>query len=100
MPFFVSSHKNNSETKNSRFRAPCPKTRAVLHLVDLRILLCFPCTIVAVLDRNGKCLWRRSLTRYLSGPTNVSSILAAIVFFFAFFVRVGSGIFGGPPAAV
>ena len=32
--------------------------------------------------------WRLRHTRYLSGPTNVSSIVAAIVFraFFAFFV--------------
>ena len=49
-------------------------------------------------------LWRRRLTRYVSGPTNVSSIPAAIYLFYfallAFFVRLGPGLFGGPPADI
>ena len=36
-------------------------------------------------------VWRRGLPRYLSGPTNVSSIPAAIVFFLLSSCSLGSG---------
>ena len=52
----------------------------------------------------GSNTWRKGLTLYLSGPTNAGSIPTAInnVFFalLAFFVRLGSGLFGGPSAAI